>query len=184
MGRFWRAPAYLRSHSAAETRDPRRNGLAWAMGLEEGPEAPEGLTFFEALERDPEHAEFWKVAMEGAQYGRGGFPWAELWREVVSRSEEEEEEEEENGGRGRAFVVDVGGGRGRALVEIMRDCGSGSEGGFKGRMVLEDLGFVLEGEQPVLIEGVENIVCDFFQEDAEQPVKSKLLCVFGSRESG
>ncbi|KXX81592.1 Demethylsterigmatocystin 6-O-methyltransferase [Madurella mycetomatis] len=156
MNRLWRAPDYLRSHTAAETRDPRRNGLTWAMGLEE-----EGLTFFEALERD-EHAGFWKSSMERAEYGRGTFPWAALWREVL----------QEEDSQGRVFVVDVGGGRGRALMEIIRECGGENAEPFHGKMVLEDLEFVLEGEKPVRVEGVKNVVYDFFAEKAEQPVKN------------
>lgn len=153
--RFWRASAYLRSHTVAETRDSRRNGLAWAMGLE-----AEGLTFFEALERDVENVEFWKTAMESAEYGPGSFPWSELKGEVVGETQV-----------GSVFVVDVGGGRGKALEAIRNQC---DEAGFRGEMVLEDLESMLGGENPVTIEGVTNLVYDFFAEGAEQPVKSEL----------
>jgi hypothetical protein len=151
--RLWRAPEYLRSHTLVETRDPRRNGLAWGMGL-----AEERLTFFEALERDKEYARFWKLAMESVQFGPGSFPWGELKGQVEREPD-------------RVVVVDVGGGRGKALAEIKSVC---ERHEFGGEMVLEDLEAMLGGESPVRIEGVTNLVYDFFAEGAEQPVKGKL----------
>ncbi|KAK4109157.1 S-adenosyl-L-methionine-dependent methyltransferase [Canariomyces notabilis] len=158
MSRFWRTPDYIRSHSTAELQDSRHNALAWAMGLES-----EGLTFFEALDRDKQYAGFWWSAMGMAEYGFGSFPWAKLW-EDVSRKQD---------GRDRVFVVDVGGGRGKRLVEIIRELGEvkDKEPSLKPMMVLEDLGGVIGGETPVSIEGVKNVVYDFFQQGAEQPVK-------------
>jgi hypothetical protein len=133
------------------------------MGLSE-----ERLTFFEALERDPEYARFWKMAMESVQYGAGSFPWGELKAQVETEPS-------------RVLVVDVGGGRGKALAEIKREC---ERHGFGGEMVLEDLETMLGGDNPVRIEGVKNVVYDFFAEGAEQPVKSKFrLLLYGSREA-
>jgi hypothetical protein len=130
------------------------------MGLES-----EGLTFFEALDRDEEYAGFWWSAMGMAEYGFGSFPWAKLW-EDVSRKED---------GRERVFVVDVGGGHGKRLMGIIRELGEvkDKEPNLKPMMVLEDLGGVIGGETPVNIEGVKNVVYDFFQQRAEQPVKGE-----------
>ena len=152
---YWRAAEYLRTHTAEETRDPRRSAFAWSYGLE-------GLTFFETLERDAWFAPVWKRAMElmarmAVVVAPGMFPW----REALPERDDDD----------RVFVVDVGGGRGGALVEIMAECGGVVGGGGAGKMVLEDLAFTLEGDPPVRIEGVTNLVHDFFAEP-EQPVKS------------
>ncbi|KAK4151231.1 Demethylsterigmatocystin 6-O-methyltransferase [Chaetomidium leptoderma] len=154
-----RAPAYLRNHTAAQTRDPRQNGVAWGMGL-----SHEHLTFFEALARDKAMAAFWAKAMESREFGGGGFPWGvELRLETMELGEEQGE-----GLGGRVLVVDVGGGRGRALEGIREACRL--EGVPPGEMVLEDLEGVLEGVAG--IEGVRKVVYDFFAEGAEQPVKN------------
>ena len=69
----------------------------------------------------------------------------------------------------KAPVVDVGGGRGNALVAIMAECGAG----VAGRMVLQDLGEVLEGTSPVRIDGVQTMPHNFYD---PQPVKSRCFC--------
>lgn len=67
---------------------------------------------------------------------------------------------------GRTFVVDVGGGRGTALISIMEECG----GTYDSKMVLQDMHHVLEGADPVRVNGIENMPANFFD---PQPVKSK-----------
>jgi hypothetical protein len=107
------------------------------------------------MEEDPIVADAWHKGMmmvESMQPVTGMFPFASLVGDI--RKEEE-----------RVVVVDVGGGRGNALVAMMKECGDA----VKGRMVLQDMKEVIEGNDPVAIEGVKAMPHDFF--DA-QPVMS------------
>ncbi|KAK3942879.1 Demethylsterigmatocystin 6-O-methyltransferase [Diplogelasinospora grovesii] len=146
LDRVLHTATYLRTHTLAQTRDPTQNAYSWSLDLQ-------GLSFFEALERDDVYGQVWKRSMEltaKVQFATGMFPWQSL-KEDVAKS-------------GRAFVVDVGGGRGNALVEITKEC---EKHGFTGEMVLQDLARTLEG---VSIEGVRNVPYDSFT-DLEQPIK-------------
>ena len=102
----------------------------------------------------------------------GMFPFAALRDEIAASSPEQQQMQQQQQQQSsrpptapRAFVVDVGGGRGNALVDMLRECG----GVVPGPMVLQDLPEVLEGRDPVRLEGVETMPYNFLD---EQPVKS------------
>lgn len=101
----------------------------------------------------------------------GMFPFAALRDAIVAAdaSSPEQQQQQQQSLRPRTaprtFVVDVGGGRGNALVDMLRECG----GAVPGPMVLQDLPEVLEGRDPVRLEGVETMPYNFLD---EQPVKS------------
>ncbi|RMZ66114.1 O-methyltransferase B [Pyrenophora seminiperda CCB06] len=145
---WWKVSQYLKTHSANDAYDATRVPYVWAQGKE-------GKTYYEAMEEDPIVAEAWHkgmVMIESMQPVTGMFPFRSMLGQV-------------NAERERTFVVDVGGGRGNALVAIMDECG----GDVAGRMVLQDLGDVLEGKSPVRIEGVQTMPHNFFD---PQPVKN------------
>jgi hypothetical protein len=110
------------------------------------------------MEEDPVVADAWHkgmVMIESMQPVTGMFPFRSMLDQVSAEKE-------------RAFVVDVGGGRGNALVAIMAECG----GSVAGRMVLQDMAEVLESKSPVRIEGVQIMPHNFYD---PQPVRSKCL---------
>ncbi|RYP17995.1 hypothetical protein DL765_004214 [Monosporascus sp. GIB2] len=145
---WWRVSDYLKTHSAQESQDATKVPYVWAQGKE-------GLTYYEAIEADPAASDAWHKGMmliESTQPITGMFPFAAM-RDAVQAEPH------------RAFVVDVGGGRGNALAAIMRECGGSSYGA---RMILQDLSEVLEGQDPVRVDGVQNMPHDFFD---VQPVQ-------------
>ncbi|KAF2121669.1 O-methyltransferase [Lophiotrema nucula] len=144
---WWRVSEYLQTHSAEEAQDATKVPYSWALGKE-------GMTYYEALEDDSTVADAWHKGMtmiQATQPISGMFPFHTLKAVVEAEPQ-------------RAFVVDVGGGRGNALVAIMQECG----GNYGAKMVLQDFEQVLEGTDPVRIPGVENMPNDFFD---PQPVK-------------
>jgi hypothetical protein len=121
----------------------------WAHGKE-------GSTYYEVIEEDPVASDAWHkgmIAIEATQPITGMFPFHSLQAAVEAEPQ-------------RAFIVDVGGGRGNALVSIMRECG----GSYGADMILQDMAEVLEGDDPVKVEGVKNMPHNFYD---VQPVKSK-----------
>ncbi|KXX75979.1 Demethylsterigmatocystin 6-O-methyltransferase [Madurella mycetomatis] len=145
---WWKVSDYLKCHSAEDAQDATKVPFVWAEGKE-------GKTYFEALEDDPVKAEAWHKGMimiETTQPIGGMFPFCSMKAAVEAEPH-------------RAFVVDVGGGRGNALMTIMRECG----GSFGAKMILQDMAEVVEGKDPVRIDGVENMPHNFY--DA-QPVKN------------
>lgn len=151
---WWKVADYLKTHTAQDAQDATRVPYVWAAGLEDTGRT----TYFDALASNPAVAAAWHEGMtviEAMQPVGGMFPFASAAAEAEAKAEPH-----------RAFVVDVGGGRGNALVSILRECG-GSGGAS---MVLQDLAEVLEGEDPVRIEGVRNMPHNFYD---VQPVKSE-----------
>jgi hypothetical protein len=117
----------------------------------------EGKTYYEALEEDPAVSDAWHKGMimiESTQPVTGMFPFKSMQAAVESEPH-------------RPFVVDVGGGRGNALISIMKEC----EGNFGAKVILQDMAEVLEGKDPVRVDGVENMPHNFYD---DQPVSSKL----------
>lgn len=115
------------------------------------------MTYYEAIEEDPVVSDTWHKAMimvEMSQPISGMFPFHSM--EAAVKAEPQ-----------RAFVVDIGGGRGNALVAMMQECG----GTYGAKMILQDMREVLAGKDPVRIEKVENMPHNFWD---EQPVKSGL----------
>lgn len=147
---WWKVSDYLKTHSSEEAQDVTKSPYCWAQGKE-------GMTYYEAIEEDPVVSDTWHKAMimvETTQPISGMFPFNSM--EAAVKAEPQ-----------RAFVVDIGGGRGNALVSIMKECG----GNYGAKMILQDMPEVLEGKDPVRIDRVENMPHSFYD---EQPVKSKL----------
>lgn len=146
---WWKISEYLRTHSAQDLQTPTKVPYSWANGKE-------GRTYYEVIEEDAVMSDTWHkgmITIEAAQPVTGMFPFWSMRAAVEAEPH-------------RAFVVDVGGGRGNALVSIVRECG----GSYGASMVLQDMAQVLAGDDPVKIDGVQNMAHDFFN---PQPVKSK-----------
>ncbi|KAK0728822.1 O-methyltransferase [Lasiosphaeria miniovina] len=150
--RWWKVSEYLQTHTAAQAQDARRVPYVWAAGHDGR------MTYYEALEAEPAVAAAWHRGMELVQATQ---PVTGMF--LFGAAAEAAAEAEPH----RAFVVDVGGGRGNALVAILKECAA--KGSSTPRMVLQDMAEVLEGQDPVRIDGVENMPHDFYN---EQPVKN------------
>ncbi|KAK8122864.1 hypothetical protein PG984_011534 [Apiospora sp. TS-2023a] len=138
---------YLKTHAPEDVYNPLKCPVAYARGAE-------GKTYYQILEENPTFADVWHKGMTQAPLNPvvGMFPFREMQQAVEAEPD-------------RAFVVDVGGGRGNALVDVMEEC----RGSFGASMVLQDLEEVLQGRDPVRIDGVQVMPHDFYD---EQPVKN------------
>ncbi|KAF3766640.1 O-methyltransferase [Cryphonectria parasitica EP155] len=146
---WWKVSDYLKTHSARDAQEATRVPYVWAHGGEGS------MTYFDAIEAEPTVAAAWHDGMtmiETMQPVGGMFAFPSVRAAVEAEPH-------------RAFIVDVGGGRGNALVSIMRECGSS----YGAPMVLQDMAEVLEGEDPVRIDGVRNMPHNFYD---VQPVKN------------
>lgn len=140
---------YLKAHAPEDLYDNLKSPFAWSRGAE-------GKTYYQLLEEDTAFSDVWHKGMaQAAPFNPvlGMFPFRDMRAAVEAEPD-------------RAFVVDVGGGRGNALIDMMRECG----GSFGAPMVLQDMKEVLQGDDPVRIEGVQVMPHDFYN---EQPVKSE-----------
>lgn len=149
-------PEYFKTKTPAELIDLRKTPYSYAYGME-------GHTFYEVLTASPERLNMFNKAMMQQEAGLpilGMFPFQKLKGDVVKEPE-------------RAFVVDIGGGRGQALLAI----GKETEGvwGSGAKMILQDRKPVLDSIAPEQIPGVEKMEYDFY---TEQPVKSKYFLPF------
>ncbi|KAK8075445.1 hypothetical protein PG997_010108 [Apiospora hydei] len=147
---WWKVSDYLKTHAPEDVYDPLKSPFSYSRGAE-------GQTYYQLLEADLAFSDVWHKGMaQAAPFNPvlGMFPFRDMKEAVEAEPD-------------RAFVVDVGGGRGNALVDVMRECG----GGFGAPMVLQDLEEVLQGEDPVQIDGVQVMPHDFYN---EQPVKISL----------
>ncbi|KAK8061612.1 hypothetical protein PG994_007978 [Apiospora phragmitis] len=145
---WWKVSDYLKTHAPEDVYDPLKSPFSYACGAE-------GKTYYQLLEEDPAFSDVWHKGMaQAAPFNPvlGMFPFRDM-KEAVETAPD------------RAFVVDVGGGRGNAMIDMMQECG----GSFGAPMVLQDMKEVLEGEDPVRIEGIEVMPHDFHN---EQPVKN------------
>ncbi|KAK8104752.1 O-methyltransferase [Apiospora kogelbergensis] len=139
---------YLKAHAPEDLYDNLKSPFAWSRGAE-------GKTYYQLLEEDTAFSDVWHKGMaQAAPFNPvlGMFPFRDMRAAVEAEPD-------------RAFVVDVGGGRGNALIDMMRECG----GSFGAPMVLQDMKEVLQGDDPVRIEGVQVMPHDFYN---EQPVKN------------
>lgn len=146
---WWKVSEYLSVHSAQDAKEATKVPFVWAMGKE-------GMSYYDAIEEDPVVSDIWHKGMimiEATQPISGMFPFASMQAAVEAEPE-------------RAFVVDVGGGRGNALIAMMKECG----GSYGAKMVLQDQAEVLQGKDPVKLDGVENMPHNFYD---PQPVQSK-----------
>lgn len=142
-------PEYFSTHSPSDIFDLKKSPYVCARG-------GEGLTYYEYLDRDEEYRAKWSAGMQIMEKNMpvsGMFPFREM-REAVEREPE------------RAFVVDIAGGRGQALLKLQEEI----PGAFGGRLVLQDLPVVVEGLGEEEIPGIEKMVYDIF---GEQPVRSE-----------
>jgi hypothetical protein len=146
---WWKVSEYLKTHSAADAQEATKVPFVWAQGKE-------GKTYYEVIEENPVFSDTWHKGMimiEMTQPISGMFQFDSMKAAVEAEPH-------------RPFVVDVGGGRGNALISIMKECG----GSYGAKMVLQDMVEVLEGADPVKIDGVENMPHNFYH---VQPVKSE-----------
>ncbi|OBT49692.1 hypothetical protein VE04_09952 [Pseudogymnoascus sp. 24MN13] len=145
----WAAlPKYFKTHAPEDLYDLKKSPIAYAVGKE-------GLSYYEVLNLDVTTRNIWNKAMQVADKAMpilGMFPFKEM-KEQVEREPE------------RAFVVDMAGGRGQALLAIQEEC----PGGFGGKLILQDLPIVIDSLAPEEIPNIEATVHDIF---TPQPVKN------------
>ena len=139
-------PEYLKTRPAQDLHDIRKTPYACAYDME-------GQTFYETLSANPEHLDTFNRSMSepGPEYGI--FPFSSLKKEVEAEQD-------------RAFVVDIGGGRGQALLHIQNETEKVFETSAK--LILQERPDVLEQIKPEEIVGIETMPYDFH---TEQPVK-------------
>ncbi|CEJ81074.1 hypothetical protein VHEMI01224 [[Torrubiella] hemipterigena] len=145
---WWKVSEYLSTHSAPDAKEATKVPFVWAMGKE-------GMSYYDAIEEDPVVSDIWHKGMimiEATQPISGMFPFVSMQAAVEAEPE-------------RAFVVDVGGGRGNALIAMMKECG----GSYGAKMVLQDQAEVLQGKDPVKLDGVDNMPHNFYD---PQPVNN------------
>ncbi|KAK7999623.1 o-methyltransferase-like protein [Apiospora arundinis] len=145
---WWKVSDYLKTHAPEDLYNNLKSPFSYWRGAE-------GKTYYQLLEEDPAFSDVWHKGMaQAAPFNPvlGMFPFRDMRKAVEAEPD-------------RAFVVDVGGGRGNALVDMMKECG----GSFGAPMVLQDMKEVLQGDDPVRIEGVQVMPHDFYN---EQPVKN------------
>ena len=142
-------PEYFKTHAPEDLYDLKKSPCAFSVGKE-------GRSYYEVLNDDVEQRNMWNAAMQMSEKNmpvRGMFPFESLKEQVEKEPE-------------RAFVVDIGGGRGQALLAIQEDC----PGGFGGKLILQDLPIVIDSLKPEEIPNIEATVHDLF---TPQTVKSK-----------
>ena len=143
-------PAYFKTKTPAELIDLRKTPYSCAYG-------EEGKTFYEVLTSTPERLNMFNKAMMQMESNLpilGMFPFKSMKDEVVAEPE-------------RAFVVDIGGGRGQALLSINQETSNAFGTGAK--MLLQDRPPVLDSIPQNLLPGIEKMPYDFY---TEQPIKS------------
>jgi hypothetical protein len=144
-------PEYFKAHKPEDLYDIKKSPFSFAVGQE-------GLTYYEVLGLDVEQRNVWNKAMQVAEKNLpilGMFPFSSLKEQVEKEPE-------------RAFIVDIAGGRGQALLAIQEECPNG----FGGKLILQDLPIVIDSLKPEEIPNIEPTVHDIF---TPQPVKSKYL---------
>ncbi|KAL8807192.1 MAG: hypothetical protein Q9182_000874 [Xanthomendoza sp. 2 TL-2023] len=139
-------PQYLQTRSAQDLLDIRKTPYACAYGME-------GRTFYETLSANPDHLDTFNKAMSEPGPDYGIFPFSLLKEDVLAEPE-------------RAFLVDIGGGKGQALLHIRKETGHIFGSGAK--MILQERPDVLEQIRPEEMVGIETMPYDFH---TEQPVK-------------
>jgi hypothetical protein len=144
-------PEYFKTHSREDLYHLKKSPFAYGHGLE-------GKTYYEAISHTPERLHMFNttmVQMEQTVPILGLFPFASLKEEVEAEQD-------------RAFVVDIGGGQGQALVALQKE----APAGFGAKLILQDRSDVLDKLPDERIPNIEKMVYDFH---TPQPVKSKQL---------
>ncbi|KAK7751749.1 hypothetical protein SLS62_006234 [Diatrype stigma] len=150
FGFYYYRAVNVYAHSATDSRDAKKAPFSWALGKE-------GMTYYEVIKEDPTLSDVCHkgmVMIETVQSIDGIFPSSSMKAAAAAEPH-------------RAFVVDVGGGLGNALISIMKECGGGSYGT---KLVLQGLAEVLDGKDPVRVDGVDNMPYNLFD---PQPVKGR-----------
>ena len=146
-------PEYLKTRPAQDFLDIRKTPYACAYGME-------GRTFYETLSANPEHLDTFNRSMSEPSPEYGIFPFSSL-KEVVKAEQD------------HAFVVDIGGGKGQALLHIQNE--TEKVFGTSAKLILQERPDVLEQIKPEEIVGIEIMPYDFH---TEQPVKG--ICATSS----
>lgn len=147
---YLRFPEYFKTKTPEDLIDLRKTPYSYAYG-------DEGLTFYEVLASKPETLNMFNKAMMQQEANLpilGLFPFWSLQQEVTAEPD-------------RAFVVDIGGGRGQALLLIHKE--TSNVFGTNSKMILQDKPHVLDTIPQELLPGIEKMPYDFY---TEQPVKS------------
>ena len=139
-------PEYLKTRPAQDLLDIRKTPYACAYNME-------GRTFYETLSANPEHLDTFNRSMSEPGPDYGIFPFASLKAEVEAEPD-------------RAFVVDIGGGKGQALLHIREE--TENVFGTAAKLILQERPDVLEQIKPEELVGIETMPYDFH---TEQPVK-------------
>ncbi|KAL8811794.1 MAG: hypothetical protein Q9200_001526 [Gallowayella weberi] len=139
-------PQYLQTRPAQDLLDIRKTPYACAYGME-------GRTFYETLSANPAHLDTFNKAMSEPGPDYSIFPFSLLKEDVTAEPE-------------RAFVVDIGGGKGQALLHIWKETEQAFGSGAK--MILQERPDVLEQIRQEEMVGMETMPYDFH---TEQPVK-------------
>ncbi|AEO63490.1 uncharacterized protein THITE_2041488 [Thermothielavioides terrestris NRRL 8126] len=141
-------PDYFKTHKPEELYDPKKSPYCFSVGKE-------GKTFYEAIDENPERRNIWNVSIQIFEKNMpvsGMFPWESLKAQVEKEPE-------------RAFVVDVAGGRGQALLKLQEAI----PGAYGGKLILQDLPIVIDTLKPEDIPNIEPMAYDMF---TPQPVKN------------
>ncbi|EHK97342.1 putative Sterigmatocystin 8-O-methyltransferase [Glarea lozoyensis 74030] len=104
---YFKWPEYFKTKSPEDLVDLRKTPYSFAYGRE-------GLTFYEVLTENPERFNMFNKAMMQQEAGLpilGMFPFKSLEEQVKAEPD-------------RAFMVDIGGGRGQALLAIANETGN------------------------------------------------------------
>lgn len=147
-------PAYLASLGYRNPNDRHNSFFGFAHQTE--------LNMYEWLQEHPEQMEiFNEFQSANAQLNEGSVQ--RILQSLLLPADDDFGTDSEMSGQGddRVLFVDVGGGRGESLRTFRRNHPE-----LRGRIILEDLPKVVEGQE--VVEGVEAIAHDFF---TEQPIK-------------
>ncbi|CAG8952449.1 hypothetical protein HYFRA_00001196, partial [Hymenoscyphus fraxineus] len=147
---YFRWPEYFQTKTPSDLLDLRKTPYSFAYNME-------GHTFYEVLTASPERLNMFNKAMTQQEAGLpilGMFPFASLKEAVLAEPE-------------RAFMVDIGGGRGQALLAVNKE--TDGVWGCGAKMVLQDRKVVLDSISPEEAPGVVKMEYDFY---TEQPVKN------------
>ena len=142
-------PEYLKTRPAQDLLDIRKTPYACAYNME-------GRNFYETLSANPEHLDTFNKSMSEPGPEHGIFPFSFLKEGVLAELD-------------RAFVVDIGGGKGQALLHIRDE--TENVFGTSAKLILQERPDVLEQIKAEEIVGIETVPYDFH---TEQPVKGNM----------
>lgn len=148
---FRKLPEYFKTHQKSDLLDRKKSPYAFAQGME-------GKTFYEVISADRKRLEMFNETMSemiDQQPVLGMFPFSSLKSQVEAEPD-------------RAFMVDVGGGVGRALMSVLDE----APGGFGAPVILQDRPDVIDSIPTNSMPGLTKMAHDMF---TPQPVKSEPL---------